>query len=128
MSKPKTDRRGQPRARAVKGLTVGAGPGVVGVQVKDISLSGLSFRTTMPLEFMTRLVMTLVFPARSGPDGNARGKVSTQGEGAVVRCKPVANRANLYEIAVFFLHLDDEAREVIEKYVEEQLESHAEQA
>jgi len=127
VSRPKADRRGQPRAKAVTGLTVGAGPDVVGVQVKDISLSGLSFRVNQPVAFMTRLAMTLFFPPMSDRDGGARSHGhKIQGEGAVVRCEPIADRIGQHEVAVFFTYLDDTARKVIEEYVKAYLEIHAE--
>jgi len=127
VSGPKADRRGQPRAEADTGLTVGAGPDVVGVQVKDISLSGLSFRLNRPVECMTRLAMTLVFPPMCDRDGGtcSHGR-KIQGEGAVVRCEPVADRAGQHEVAIFFTSLDDKARKVIEEYVKTHLETRAE--
>ncbi len=127
MSRPKADKRGQPRVKAVTGLTVGAGLDVAGVQVKDISLSGLSFRVGRPVEFMTRLAMTLFFPAVPDQDGGSSSQGHTvRGEGAVVRCEPVAGRAGQHEVAVFFTCLDGEARKVIEEYVKTHLEGHAE--
>jgi hypothetical protein len=100
------------------GLTVGAQPHLDGVQVKDISLSGISFRMERPIEFMTRLMMHMVFPNRSSPDGQSFMYGSIQCEGAVVRCAPVSDdNGNQYEIAVFFTHLEEAARKAIQDYV-----------
>jgi hypothetical protein len=125
VSQSRADRRRHPRAKGVAGLTVGAGSEVIGVQVKDISLNGLSFSINRPVEFMTRLEMTLAVPHLSDRDGRSRVPSKIQCEGAVVRCDPIGGRGNRYEVAVFFTNMDDEAREAIGEYVRTQLETHA---
>ncbi len=117
MRKPIKERRKHPRARGAD-LTVGAEPQVPEVRVRDISLSGVSFEVNSPIEFMTRLVMTLVFPARAASVGHTATPNSIQSEGVVVRCDPAQeDNGNQYEVAVFFTHLDNAAKEAIENYV-----------
>lgn len=122
MAKPNVERRKQPRAKGAAGLKLGAAPHAAGVQVEDISLSGLSFRTSRPIEYMTRLMMTLMLPVHSDPPARPEAPTSVRCEGAVVRCEPVrGGDAGQYEVAVFFTHLDDTAREAVEEYVKEHL-------
>jgi hypothetical protein len=122
MAKPKVERRKQPRVRGAAGLRLGSAPHAAGLQVKDISLSGLSFRISRPIEFMTRLMMTLILPIQSDPAGQPETPTSVPCEGAVVRCEPVhGSDVDQYEVAVFFTHLDDTAREAVEEYVKAHL-------
>ena len=115
MARPKKERRKQPRARGTAGLMVGVEPGTPNADIKDISLSGISFTVDNPIEFMTQLMMTLTFPAESG---SSRGSdESVRCEGAVVRCEPADADDDSYEVAVFFTHLDGTAKTAIENYV-----------
>ena len=118
MRKPRTERRKQPRVRGIAGLTVSSEPHVSSLNVKDISLAGLSFRTDRPISYMTRLMMTLILPIRSESPGHSKGPTRIRCEGAVVRCDSVAgSEGKEHEVAVFFTHLDDDSREAIEEYV-----------
>ena len=119
MRKPRTERRQQPRVRGVAGLTVGAEPHVKGVSVRDISLAGLSFRANQPISYMTRLMMTLIFPADADSAGHSKKDATRiRCEGAVVRCDPVSgSEGREHEIAVFFTHMDDASREAVEEYI-----------
>ena len=118
MAKPTKERRQHPRAKGVPGLTVGAGSETPNVQVEDLSLSGLCFRTSRPIEYMTRLTMTLVFSPRHSPADRSNKPVSVQCEGAVVRCDPFhKDNGTQYEVAVFFTDLDETAEEAIGEYV-----------
>ena len=119
MTKPHIERRKYPRAGGVKDLTVGAEPHVPSVQVINLSLSGLCFRMNHPIEFMTRLMMTLVLPRPHASADRPLSSISVQCEGTVVRCDPVCeDNQTRYEAAVFFTHLDDTPRKAIEEYVE----------
>ncbi len=119
MTKQTEERRRQPRAKGTAGLTVGLEPESAAIQVKDVSLSGISFRTREPIEFMTQLMMTLVFPTTGGAKSRATDPYAVRCEGAVVRCdRRGSKEENQYEIAVFFTHLDENARKAIEEYVQ----------
>ncbi|MBI4831628.1 MAG: PilZ domain-containing protein [Candidatus Lindowbacteria bacterium] len=118
MTNGHSERRAKPRARGAEGLTVKAEPNLPAVQVKDISISGVSFRTRHPVEFMTRLMMTLVFPDHFAARGAAGTTAKTKCEGAVVRCVPLyEGNGGHYEVAVFFTSIDEVGREMLEKYV-----------
>ena len=118
MAKPVKERRKHLRAKGAEGLTVGVESHAPGVPVGDISLSGVSFTLDAPVEFMTRLMMTLVFPSEHASEQQASAPAGVQCEGAVVRCDPVRDgREGRYDVAVFFTHLEDFAREAIEEYV-----------
>ena len=114
MAKPKEERRKQPRVKGAAGLMVGVESQSCTIDIRDISLSGVSFVTDTPIEFMTQLMMTLILPvagASDSPDGRV------QCEGAVVRCEPTSEDGDRYEVAVFFVHLDETTRATIEEYV-----------
>ena len=112
------ERRGQPRVKGTTGFTVEFEPKTPAVEVKDISLSGIRFRTNRPIEDMTRLMMTLVFPDEPTSKGKEMAPDGVQCEGAVVRCDAIGKGSKtLYEIAVFFTQLSDDAKRAIEDYV-----------
>ena len=84
--------------------------------IRDISLSGVCFTINESVEFMTRLMMTLIFPAGHGSPNESERIESC--EGAVVRCEPAdSDKDSLYEVAVFFTHLEESTKEAIERYV-----------
>jgi len=116
MAKPKNERRKQPRAKGTAGLMVGLKSQTPGTDIRNISLSGLCFTVEKPIEFMTQLIMTLIFPTEIASARESNGAV--QCEGAVVRCEPLgSDTSNSYEVAVFFTHLEDGAKAAIEEYV-----------
>jgi len=115
--KPTKERRAQPRAKGTPRFTVGLKPKGPSVQVRDISLSGISFRVSSPIEFMTRLMMTLEFAADHALK-EPTASDSIQCEGAVVRCDPAGDgNKGAYEVAVFFTQLSEHAKKVIGEYV-----------
>jgi hypothetical protein len=68
---------------------------------------------------MTKLSMTLVFPAEYDPKTKETSHTGIECEGAVVRCEPAEeNTETLYDIAVFFTHLDEDAERMIAEYVD----------
>lgn len=115
MTRPKKERRKQPRAKGTAGLVVSMESGTPSADIKDISLSGISFTVDSPIEFMTQLMMTLIFPTESTPSHGSDEGVRC--EGAVVRCEPADADGDRYEVAVFFRHLDETAKTAIENYV-----------
>ena len=116
MAGPEKERRQQPRAKGTTGLMVGVESMTPSTDIKDISLSGVCFTVGEPLEFMTRLMMTLIFPSEVSPADEPGSAV--QCEGAVVRCEPTeSGEDDSYEVAVFFTHLEETAKVAIEEYV-----------
>ncbi len=118
MTKPRRERRKKPRAKGTGKLLLALESQPPGAQIKDISVSGINFTADAPLEFMTRLVMTIVFPGEKNPGGEPASSGGIQCEGAVVRCEPVkGGDEGKYEIAVFFTSLEQSASGAIEEYV-----------
>lgn len=99
-------------------MLIGVDSRLSGAPIKDISLSGVNFIADEPIEFMTRLMMTVVFPPQGASKDKSSASVGIQCEGAVVRCEPVKESDDeKYEVAVFFTHLDETAKSAIEEYV-----------
>ena len=116
MTKPAKERRRKRRVTGVEGLAIGLDSQTSAAAIIDISLSGVRFLTQKPVEFMTKLMMTLII---SG-DGSApkTSRTGVQCEGAVVRCEPIGRGEDgRYEVAAFFTHLDEEAEKTIGEYV-----------
>ena len=119
MAKSRRERRRHPRAKGSVDLLLGVDSRAPGAPVKDLSLSGVNFIVDEPIEFMTRLMMTLVFPSRDALKKKSSASANIQFEGAVVRCDPVKSGDDeKHEVAVFFTHLDEAARSAIEEYVQ----------
>jgi len=119
MTRPKEERRGRPRAKGAADLLVGVDSQTPGACINNISLSGISFTVDTPIEFMTRLMMTLVFPDQDSSQGKAVPFRVVVCEGAVVRCEPVSeNDEERYEVAAFFIHLDEVTKDAIEIYIQ----------
>jgi hypothetical protein len=116
MAGPKEERRKHPRAQGTAGLMLGVESMTPSADIKDISLSGVRFTVGEPLEFMTKLVMTLIFPFENSPAQESGGAIEC--EGAVVRCEPVGSgEDDSYEVAVFFTHMEETAKTAITEYV-----------
>lgn len=101
-----------------------------GIRVKDLSQAGVCCFLDEPIPIMTEVSMRLVIP---GADNKS---TEIQCNGAVVRCDPhdesVAGapgsdrasvsagpspRSGPFEVAIFFLDLDEPERGVIDRYV-----------
>ena len=116
MAKPENERRKQPRAKGTAGLLIGLESQMPGTDIRDISLSGLCFTVEEPIEFMTQLLMALIFPTENASAQESGGTIRC--EGAVVRCEPIdSDVGDSYEVAVFFTHLEETAKAAIEEYV-----------
>jgi hypothetical protein len=119
MAKSRKERRRHPRAKGAADLLLGVDSRTPGAPVKDLSLSGVNFIVDEPIEFMTRLMMTVVFPTRDASKGKSSAPADIQFEGAVVRCEPVKSGDDeKYEVAASFTHMDEAARSAIEEYVQ----------
>ncbi len=119
MARPKEEKRGQPRAKGAADLLVGVDSQTPGAYINNISLSGINFTVDTPIEFMTRLMMTLVFPDQNSSQGKAVPSRGILCEGVVVRCEPVSeNDEERYEVAAFFIHLDEVTKDAIEIYIQ----------
>lgn len=115
------ERRKHPRADADFNLTIDAVIGDGSILVKDVSRAGICCVLTEPIKLMTEVGMRLEIP---GGDGRT---TPVECFGAVVRCDPLSAAAlaktegrlgeDAHEVAIFFLHMNEEDREIIDAYV-----------
>jgi hypothetical protein len=119
------DRRQFPRAEADFTLTLdGAPPDQAPILVRDISRAGVCCLLDQPVPIMTEVAMRLQVP---GPDGST---AEVRCQGAVVRCEPHSEPASAtspeaaarFEVAIFFLQMDEADRDIIDDYVQAQLD------
>jgi len=125
-----TDRRKFPRAEANFAVIMDTQPSLgESILVKDISKAGVCCLLDTPIPVMTEVRLRLQIPRENG----AITEVSC--DGAVVRCDPSSSGTDSiqpsetgnpsYEVAIFFVHVTDEGREVIDDYVHSRLEQKA---
>ncbi len=116
MSEIRQERRGAFRVDASLKLQVALpeGGGTAALETINISSSGLYFRSDRFLEPMTKLALELEVAV---PDGDGLALVPC--EGLVVRTDPETpgDEGTDYEVAVFFTHIEPEARGVLEKHI-----------
>jgi hypothetical protein len=127
------DRRAHPRADADFTLSLDLpSPQDQGIRVKDISKAGICCFLEEPIPVMTEVAVRLVIPEPGGESTEIRCN------GAIVRCDPPAESSldaresdsvaasagpsptpapGPFEVAIFFLDLDEPERAVIERYV-----------
>ena len=109
-----SERRKHPRAPAdwplsIK-LTAGPHAGEHAARVRDVSRAGVCFYMEHPIPMLTALELELDLPARDGVE-------RIRGSGAVVRCEPIGQGVEHYEIAVFLQHMEETSRAAIARYV-----------
>jgi hypothetical protein len=129
--KPTFDQRAHPRTTGGFTLSLDLpSPESRGIRVKDISQAGVCCFLDEPIPIMTEVSLRLIIP---GADNKS---TEIECNGAVVRCDPphesvagapgtdcAADSANPsprpgpFEVAIFFLDLDEPERGVIERYV-----------
>ena len=116
------ERRKHPRAEADFSLSIDSvNDGSGSILIKDVSRAGICCVLMEPVKLMTEVGMRLEIPTGCGTT------TPVECFGAVVRCDPLseATRAkaggrlgdDAHEVAIFFLHMDEEDREVIDTYV-----------
>lgn len=110
MAKPPTERRRTARAKADVPVHIDCPTGRMRARVRDLSTSGICFFLSEPMPEMTAVRVDLEIPV----DGRRERLV---GDGAVVRCQRIASGVEHYEVAIFFTHLRDGGRQVLEAYV-----------
>lgn len=90
------------------------------LQVRDLSMSGVSFCLTKPVEYMTRVQLVLWLPNAATPGESGEFDCA----GVVVRCDPTENGQEgglpAYDVAVFFTDMPDETDAALEQYVDAQ--------
>ncbi len=121
------ERRIFPRAEADFTVSIDTRPHEgEAIPVKDISKAGVCCLMTTPIPVMTEVNVRLQITRE---DGNIS---EVNCDGAVVRCdakKPPAGddaksdaRPQVYEVAIFFVHVDEEGMEIISNYIYSRLE------
>lgn len=106
------ERRAHPRAPCDCTITIQLDDGPRRARLRDISRAGLCFFLDRPLTEMTLLAVRIDLPAvgRGAP-------LRIQGQGVVVRCLPIAQGVDHFEIAVFLSSLEEEQREKLDGFV-----------
>lgn len=110
MAKSPTERRRSKRAPADLPITIDSSTGRLKARVRDLSNSGICFFLPEPMPEMTAVKVDLELPI-----GGKIEKIS--GDGAVVRCQRIASGVEHYEVAIFFTHLRDEGKKILDGYV-----------
>lgn len=113
MSKSEQERRGSKRVDSklqFKAALSGADGDVrlSSFETVNLSISGLYFKSDLPLEPMTRFELEIMFPNGKGTAGEAGGLMSVKGEGTVVWSAPDVDdpKGSRFEVGVFFSRLD----------------------
>lgn len=114
------ERRRHPRSRTGFALEIEGQkePGIS--HVENISQSGVLCHIGRPIDEMTIMAVTIVLPSR----GETANENQVECEGVVVRCEPTegSDGKEFYRVAIFFMHISDEARSRIARFVEEDLQ------
>ncbi|MCZ6596465.1 MAG: PilZ domain-containing protein [Planctomycetota bacterium] len=105
------ERRNHPRVTADWPITITLDDGEHEARIRDVSRSGVCFYLDRRIPEMTVLRMELDVPAAE------RGGPSLVGSGVVVRCQPISELVDHYEIAVFLHDMDERDRDRLESYV-----------
>ncbi len=113
------DRRGRPRVEASLDAKISTEDGGFEATVRNMSLSGILLESNRPVAEMTILGMRLSIPAPSDHSGPAYAFELT---GAVVRCEPLAEDPNRYELAVFLTDMPRESRAALQEFVQHHLQ------
>jgi PilZ domain-containing protein len=109
---PKVERRAKKRSRKNIQLALDHESEIKTVSTHDISGSGLSCYLPTPLTLFTKYKFRLLVPMGEG------GDEEIDGEGIVVRVEEVELAGeNFFQTALFFQHLDDGHRRVLEDFI-----------
>lgn len=121
------ERRKYPRADADFTVSIDTRPHKSeAIPVKDISKAGVCCLMKTPIPVMTEVNVRLQIPREDG------STTEVNCDGAVVRCdghmpstgdNPKSGaRTPVYEVAIFFVHVDEEGMEIISNYVYSRLD------
>ena len=105
------ERRNHPRAAVDWPITITLDDGDHEARIRDVSRSGVCFYLDRRVPEMTVLRMVLDVPAAE------RGGPPLVGGGVVVRCRPIADLVDHYEIAVYLHDMNESDRDRLESYV-----------
>jgi len=106
------ERRAHPRAACDCSITLQLEDGAHRARLRDVSRAGICFYLDRPIPEMTILSLRMDLPAVG------RGQPAhIEGRGVVVRCLPLSNRIDHYEIALFLNEIRDTERERLDDFV-----------
>jgi hypothetical protein len=124
MSKSEQERRGSKRVDSklqFKAALSGADGDVrlSSFETVNLSISGLYFKSDLPLEPMTRFDLEIMFPNGKGNAGEAGGPISVKGEGTVVWSAPDVDdpQGNRFEVGVYFSRLEPAGKKRLAAHV-----------
>ena len=103
------ERRRHQRVNAEWPITIALVEGLYEARLRDISAAGVCFFLDRRIPEMTVLELSFELPG-GGMELNVRG--------AVVRCEPISQMIDHYEVAVFLHELNDKERKAIQAYIE----------
>ena len=103
------ERRQHTRVTAEWPITIALVEGLFEARLRDISAAGVCFYLDRRIPEMTVLELTFELP-NNGPELNVRG--------AVVRCEPISQLIDHFEVAVFLHELNQKERDAIQSYIE----------
>ncbi|MFT5284099.1 MAG: hypothetical protein ACI8TQ_000253 [Planctomycetota bacterium] len=102
------ERRQHPRVTAEWPITIALAEGLYEARLRDISAAGVCFYLDRRIPEMTVLELNFELPG-NGPELNVRG--------AVVRCEPISQLIDHFEVAVFLHELTAKERDAIAVYI-----------
>ena len=109
------DRRRHPRIAVDWPCSISLEDGSHEARLRDVSQAGVCFFLDRRVPEMTILQMSLDLPPLPGKGNEAGPRL--EGSGVVVRCQPLSQHVDHYEVAVFLNDLSESNRERLEAYV-----------
>ena len=113
------ERRKHPRKRLVVPSRIAADEVSAECETLDLSANGLSCWLERPLSLFAKVRITMMLPGAQRAANRADLPQAVECAGVVVRSEKESHPAggSRYHTAIFFNHLDDDAMEVIRRYV-----------
>lgn len=106
------ERRAHPRASCDCSITLELNDGSHRARLRDVSRAGLCFFLDRPIPEMTLLSVRIELPVLG------RGEPQRiDGRGVVVRCLPISEGVDHFEIALFLNELGDDQRKRLDAFV-----------
>jgi len=113
------ERRRHPRGRLVVPSRIAGTDVSAECETFDLSANGLSCWLDRPLSLFTKVKITLMLPLAQRSGNHRENAQPIECAGVVVRSEPEAcpQGTGQYHTAIFFNHIDEQAMEVIQRYV-----------
>ena len=124
------ERRGAQRVEASLTLTVklqqpDGTEADAALEAINLSTSGIYFKSDHFIEPMTKLAMGIEVTVPADGESSAPDLALVECEGLVVRVTPEqpADDCDIYEVAVFFTHIEPESVDILERHIALLIES-----